>query len=225
MPKTTQKIIWNPITDTVWNKKLSILDVRFFMTPADALNVSLGMSYKSLLSKVAKFLYKLPKTDHIFMGTTKQAFLSYVKSPSFTFSSQWIPLVTNTLHFDILLLNNKDYSIKLYKSNDAIKTIVLLCSGEDFSLLGYSKKNSDKISKCSFKHEIPSQLSPLFDSNLLMSMHVKALINCDSKNLTINDILKQFLIIWTGGAPLSKDESKTVIRTIQSHLQSLSFFC
>jgi hypothetical protein len=115
--------------------------------------------------------------------------------------------------------------MKLYKTDTAHKTVILLCNQTDFSLLGYSKQNSDKISKCSFKQTIPSQLTVLFDPHLLMSMHIKSLINCDSKHLTINDILKQFLIVWTGGVPLSKDETKVVIKIIRSHLQSLAFFC
>lgn len=225
MPQKAQKYVWNQITDNVWNQKLSILDVDLFMTPADSLHVALGMSSKSLLSKVAKFLYKLPKTDPVFMGTTKQAFLSYVKSPSFSFSSQWIPVVGKALLFDILFLNSKDYSMTFFKTNDSQKTVILLSDSDYFSLLGYSKNNSDKVVKCSFKESIPTPLTVLFDPHLFMSMHIKSLINCDSKNLTINDILKQFLTVWTGGISLPKDETKAVIKIIRSHLQSLSFFC
>lgn len=221
MPK--HNISWEPLSDPIWKTKLGVLSAEFFTTPQDALHVPLKLSSKGLSSKVGTFLYKLPKTDPVFSGITKKDLISHVKSPSFQFDIKWLPIISQVFSMSIILLNNDDYSITFYPYQTPLKTIMLITGPPNsFSLLG-AKFRSSKIHKCSFKDQIPSQLSPLTDSTVLMSMHVKELLDCKNKKLTINNALQHFCKIWT--TPLNAEEKKIVIKIIRSHLQSLNFFC
>lgn len=224
MPK--HNISWEPLTDSVWNTKLGVLSTEFFSTPPDALHVPLKLSSKGLSSKVSAFLYKLQKTDPVFLGITKKDLIAHVKSPSFEFDIKWIPIICQVFCMSVILLNNADYSITYFPHQTPQKNIILLAGpNNSFSLLGakFGSKESSKIHKCSFKDDLPSQLSPLTDSTVLMSMHIKTLLNCKSEKLTINNALQQFSKIWM--TPLSVEEKKIVIKIIRSHLQSLDFFC
>lgn len=224
MPK--HNISWEPLTDSVWKTKLGVLSTEFFTTPPDALHVSLKLSSKGLSNKVGSFLYKLQKTDPVFFGITKKDLIAHVKSPSFQFDLKWIPLICSVFSVSIVVLNSDDYSIAYYPFHNPHKTIMMITApNNSFSLLGakLGSKQSSKIHKCSFKDQIPSQLSPLLDSTVLMSMHIKTLLNCEARKLTINNALNQFCKIWT--TPLDNEGKKVVIKIIRSHLQSLDFFC
>lgn len=231
MPKQNTRIDWEPITDPSWNNKLSAIHdkrdnpIEFYLSPANALHVPLKMSHKGLSSKVGSFLYKLPKTDPVFLRTNKKDLIALVKDASFSFTPAWIPTVCNALCISILFLHSNDYSITHFSSKEPRK-IIMLVSQKDtdtlFSLLGFKK--SSKIVKCSFKTDsLSPYLSPLFDSTVFMSMHVKALLHCGSKKLTINDVVHQFTQLWK--TTLNKDEKKDLLKIVRSHLESFQFFC
>ena len=229
MPKRT--IDWEPIADPSWNKKLSVIHdkrdnpVEFYISPPNALHVPLKMSHKGLASKVASFLFKVPKTDPIFLQRNKKDLIAHVRDESFSFTPAWIPTVCNTLGISILYLHSDDYSITYFTSPEPRKIIIIKSSKDSdtlFSLLDFKK--SSKIVKCSFKTDgLPPFLSSLFDPTVFMSMHVKALLHCGSKKLTINDVLHQFTQAWK--TPLNKDDKKDLLKIVRSHLESFQFFC
>lgn len=209
------------LSDERWKNKLSVLEHPFYQSDCD-LDSALGVSHKSMISKLHSFLYRLNKSHEMFTGVLKKDVLTRMKSPGYTVTPNWIPALALALSKNIILFDSTDYSIKLFKGSDdpLAKTFIINYIPEKghFVALGVSMKS--KI-KHSFKFsQMPSGLLTALNKSDFVALHVKRLVNCIKKP-TVNQIIQEFSHNWI--TPLTKNDLKSVYKLINVYFSLCKF--